>query len=112
MKGKRNKKIERSIMKKSLMLHKKVMAKKHTHKAKTLVKKAKTLLKSASKHVSAANRLNKNYKQGYKMVGKTTKSHDSTRRALPAGYRVSKSGRRYFENRANRSDASPRKPFL
>lgn len=37
-------------------------------------------------------------------VGRTTKSRDKARKALPPGKRISKTGNVYYETRKNRSD--------
>lgn len=39
------------------------------------------------------------------------KKLDKTRKALKAGVRISKSGNRYTETRANRSDINPKKNY-
>lgn len=40
----------------------------------------------------------------YRQVGKSNRRADRKRKAKPVGWRRSKSGKRYFENRRNRSD--------
>jgi len=42
-------------------------------------------------------------------TGKTTKSIDKKRKALPPGKRISKNGNIYYEMRANRSDLRGKK---
>lgn len=41
---------------------------------------------------------------GYRQVGTSNIARDAKRTALPPGWRISKSGKLYFENRRNRSD--------
>lgn len=38
-------------------------------------------------------------------VGKSDKKRDKVRKALPPGKRISKTGRKYYETRRNRSDS-------
>lgn len=45
----------------------------------------------------------------YHQIGKTNVHVDKQRRAKAVGWRLSKGGHRYFENRANRSDKVPSK---
>ena len=45
----------------------------------------------------------------YSQVGKSNKDIDKTRKAKKVGWRKSKSGSTYFENRRNRSDKDRRK---
>ena len=45
----------------------------------------------------------------YKQTGKTDKKADKQRTAKKPGWRKSKSGKKYFEARANRSDKSKKK---
>jgi len=46
----------------------------------------------------------KSLKVSDKQIGKTIKKIDKMRKALKPGKRISKSGKIYYENRANRSD--------
>lgn len=48
--------------------------------------------------------LQKNVKVSDKQIGKTIKSIDVKRIALPPGKRISKTGKTYYEKRKNRSD--------
>jgi hypothetical protein len=43
-------------------------------------------------------------KDKYKQVGKSDVKLDKCFKAKPPGWRISKSGKKYFENRKNRSD--------
>jgi hypothetical protein len=45
----------------------------------------------------------------YSQVGKSDKAIDKTRKAKKVGWRKSKGGSTYFENRRNRSDKDRRK---
>lgn len=74
--------------------------------------KKSTTSKKAPSYVKRAARLKRNRGETVKAVSKqkkvpTTKRGmklDAARRAKPPGWRASKSGRIYFENRSNRSD--------
>ncbi len=63
--------------------------------------------KKSIKKVKAKRPKNANKK--FAQVGKSKKSYDEKRKAKRPGYRLSKNGNWYFENRRNRSDADRRK---
>ena len=45
-------------------------------------------------------------KKPYKQSGKTNISKDKRLKAMPVGWRISRNGNLYFENRRNRTDIS------
>lgn len=48
-------------------------------------------------------------KKTYHQTGKSNRTRDKKRKAKKPGWRKSKSGKKYFENRRNRSDKNRKK---
>ena len=68
---------------------------------------AKHVAKHATKHHFSKENMAwfaKDRAKKYGQVGKSDVAADKERYALPAGWRVSHRGSKYFENRKNRSD--------
>ncbi len=66
---------------------------------------AKKKIKKSPKAVAKANKMPKKIKKITKLRGTSDKSADKGRKALKAGWRISKvTGKPYFEDRANRAD--------
>jgi len=66
----------------------------------------KSFKSSAQRKAVMAKMSGMRYNKNAKLTGKTTKKIDKQILAKPAGKRVSKSGKVYFERRANRADKS------
>jgi len=65
---------------------------------------ATEVTKKVESELDKLNKLVKSKKELRGMSGKTNLLRDASRKALPAGRRVSKDGNVYYENRANRAD--------
>ena len=86
------------------------MKRKSTTKARVKSIKKRTIKKAKSKVKKAAQPKPKVVKtvnkQTHKNQTKRGKKLDKKKKALPPGWRISKNGNRYYEDRANRSDLS------
>lgn len=98
------KKIKRTV-KKAKPVAKKI--KRTKVKAKPVAKKIKRTVKSVKK--SKSEKLPRTIKRVKYLNGSTTKGIDKKVKALPAGKRISKSKKTYYEYRANRADLNAKK---